>query len=432
MMLKRKAQCPDCEWKGLFEEFEASHYAECRMHKIPCPDCSVFLLIAEVDDHRANKCPKRAVPCPKCGLQSCADELALHLEDQCPKGLVKCDACSAPTMAREQLEEHYKNACPVPKIPCPYGCVFVFIEPSKLEAHETECVFRHVQQENKKVMEQERIRGMDDSRAEGGGTAPIHLLELTSKTGELEQKVEEISKRRSTKPTDIGGRVKQLDEQSIKAYEQLGLLSYKLEQVHDGTDELQLAIMKMQKGNKKVQNVESHNLGLDQTIEMLKARLQILEETSYNGTFLWKITNFSTHLSRAREHAQRVMHSPTFYTSKYGYGLQICLYLNGERIAEGRSVSVYVKCVAGEYDALLRWPLMQTVTFTLKNLKGNRDIVGVFQPDKATALRKPSRMSESTGGCTNFADVNIFGAGSDFIEDNTIYLQCSVDLTDIQ
>lgn len=57
--------------------------------------------------------------------------------------------------------------------------------------------------------------------------------------------------------------------------------------------------------------------------------------------------------------------SSPFYTSQFGYKLQASVFLNGNGAGEGTHISVYIKILPGEYDALLKWPFAHTVSFTL-------------------------------------------------------------------
>lgn len=57
--------------------------------------------------------------------------------------------------------------------------------------------------------------------------------------------------------------------------------------------------------------------------------------------------------------------SPTWYTSQFGYKLQASLFLNGNGTGEGTHLSLYIKLLPGEYDALLKWPFSHSVAFTL-------------------------------------------------------------------
>jgi len=45
--------------------------------------------------------------------------------------------------------------------------------------------------------------------------------------------------------------------------------------------------------------------------------------------------------------------------------LQASLFLNGNGAGDGSHISIYIKILPGEYDALLRWPFAHSVSFTL-------------------------------------------------------------------
>jgi MATH domain. len=81
---------------------------------------------------------------------------------------------------------------------------------------------------------------------------------------------------------------------------------------------------------------------------------------SPSGTLIWKITDYSLKCQESIE-----LLSPSFYTSQFGYKLQVSLFLNGNGAGEGTHVSVYIKLLPGEYDALLKWPFSHSVSFTL-------------------------------------------------------------------
>lgn len=49
--------------------------------------------------------------------------------------------------------------------------------------------------------------------------------------------------------------------------------------------------------------------------------------------------------------------------------------MNGNGSGEGAYVSIYIKILPGEYDALLKWPFSHTVSFTLYDQSTNPDKV---------------------------------------------------------
>lgn len=83
------------------------------------------------------------------------------------------------------------------------------------------------------------------------------------------------------------------------------------------------------------------------------------------GTLVWKITDYGSKFDEARGKDGVELISSPFYTSQFGYKLQASVFLNGNGAGEGTHISVYIKILPGEYDALLRWPFAHTVSFTL-------------------------------------------------------------------
>lgn len=83
------------------------------------------------------------------------------------------------------------------------------------------------------------------------------------------------------------------------------------------------------------------------------------------GTLVWKVNEYSAKFEEARGKDGMELISSPFYTSQFGYKLQASVFLNGNGAGEGTHISVYIKILPGEYDALLRWPFAHTVSFTL-------------------------------------------------------------------
>lgn len=80
---------------------------------------------------------------------------------------------------------------------------------------------------------------------------------------------------------------------------------------------------------------------------------------------MWKISDYSAKLAEASTKEGYELVSPPFYTSQFGYKLQASLFLNGNGAGENSHLSLYIKLLPGEYDALLRWPFAHSVAFTL-------------------------------------------------------------------
>lgn len=170
-----------------------------------------------------------------------------------------------------------------------------------------------------------------------------------------------------------------------------------------------------------------------QQIQMLKGAVAKLS-TNYTGTLLWKITDWSAKMMEAKTKEGLELVSPPFYTSQYGYKLQASMFLNGNGPGEGTHMSVYIKVLPGDYDALLKWPFAHSITFTLFEQgvqSGNGGQGGVaesFVPDPSwTNFQRPSHEPDSLGfGFPRFISHELLGRRA-FVKENTVFLRVKVD-----
>ncbi|XP_014679735.1 PREDICTED: TNF receptor-associated factor 4-like [Priapulus caudatus] len=133
-----------------------------------------------------------------------------------------------------------------------------------------------------------------------------------------------------------------------------------------------------------------------QQISCLKTAVQSIA-SSTDGTTLFRITDFSARLSEARAgKSGGEVRSAPFYTHRYGYKLAASVFPNGNGCGDGTHLSVYMRLVPGEYDSLLEWPFMQTVSFTLFDqtecAEKRADVTESFAPEPGWRhFQRPSR-----------------------------------------
>lgn len=173
-----------------------------------------------------------------------------------------------------------------------------------------------------------------------------------------------------------------------------------------------------------------------QQISALKSAVAKLS-TNYTGTLLWKISDWQLKMVEAKGKEGLELVSPPFFTSQYGYKLQASMFLNGNGPGESTHVSVYIKVLPGEYDALLKWPFSHSVTFTLfeQCLNGNGTQGGVaesFVPDPSWQnFQRPSTEPDSLGfGFPRFISHELL-TRRPFIRDDTVFLRVKVDASKI-
>ena len=105
-----------------------------------------------------------------------------------------------------------------------------------------------------------------------------------------------------------------------------------------------------------------------------------------NGTILWKLDNYGKKLQAAQKEQAIEVKSPSFYTHRHGYKLQLSAFLNGNGSGLNSHLSLYIRVLPGEYDSLLEWPFSHDITFTILDqgdpLSSKRSHISVrFTPD---------------------------------------------------
>lgn len=111
---------------------------------------------------------------------------------------------------------------------------------------------------------------------------------------------------------------------------------------------------------------------------------------------------------------------------------QASLFLNGNGAGESTHMSVYIKILPGEYDALLRWPFAHTVSFTLFDQSSTPDracnMVESFVPDPTWKnFQRPSKEPDALGfGFPRFVSHEMLKKRN-FVKDDVLFLRVKVD-----
>ncbi|XP_073943636.1 TNF receptor associated factor 4 isoform X1 [Choristoneura fumiferana] len=166
-------------------------------------------------------------------------------------------------------------------------------------------------------------------------------------------------------------------------------------------------------------------------LESLRAAVTRLS-VNCSGALVWRITDWAAKMAEAKCKDGVELISPAFYTSQYGYKLQASLFLNGNGAGEATHMSVYIKILPGEYDALLRWPFAHTVSFTLFDQSASPDracnIVESFVPDPTWKnFQRPSKEPDALGfGFPRFVSHEMLKKRN-FVKDDVMFLRVKVD-----
>lgn len=121
---------------------------------------------------------------------------------------------------------------------------------------------------------------------------------------------------------------------------------------------------------KKLETLQQHfqERALKEEMTMKKS-----ESLNCSPLFIWKIENYSTLLREAKVDLSRKVDSAPFYTENYGYKLKARIYPNGIGKYYDSYLTLLIVLMRGEYDAILPWPFMRNIQFTLIDQQDDPD-----------------------------------------------------------
>ena len=172
---------------------------------------------------------------------------------------------------------------------------------------------------------------------------------------------------------------------------------------------------------------------MQQHLELACNRVEQLEGRVARGTpFLWKITEFQRHIQEAKDGdlEKQFIHSDPFYTGPYGYKIKLRMYPDGE-LEDSDDVSVFYVIMKGEYDAILPWPFIKKVRFTIIDQQGRlEDRQNIIQETTirkpATCLSRPTLHENDMGfGFPSFTSQERLGTRK-YVVDDTLFLQVDI------
>ena len=176
----------------------------------------------------------------------------------------------------------------------------------------------------------------------------------------------------------------------------------------------------------------SHSLALRNVmLTDLDEYVRQQEVSSHDGILNWKITLFAKKRQDAVSGQQMSFYSPCFFTGRYGYKMCARIHLNGDGIGRGTHIAVFFVVMRGEYDALLRWPFRQKVTFTLLDQNNIEHVIDSFRPDpNSSSFQRPRRETNIASGCPTFCPLSELNDHA-YVRDDTMFLKVIVDTTDL-
>ena len=160
-------------------------------------------------------------------------------------------------------------------------------------------------------------------------------------------------------------------------------------------------------------------------------QIQMLEATSYNGTYIWKIDHYNRRFQEAVSGKTLSIYSPPFYVGRFGYKVCARMYPNGDGVGKGTHMSMFFVIMRGEYDALLPWPFVQKVHFRLIDQDRIRDASDAFRPEPhSSSFKRPTSDMNIASGCPKFISHAGLREGG-YIQNDIMFIKVTVDMANL-
>ncbi|KFP29346.1 TNF receptor-associated factor 2, partial [Colius striatus] len=344
-----------CTWKGTIKEYEVKSKA--------VPVCSLLLppqCLLRTEDHIALVAPAAPLPEPHRASWRKPNlllSLLLQAHDEvCPEFPLTCEGCGK-KIPREKFRDHVRT-CGRSRVPCRFevvGCAEV-VENEKLLEHESKCLAEHLYMLLSFVL---------SLKAGPGDLKPLPAFSSSPSGSPLLAANSLCSESELSRSLELLGRCEALERKTVTFENIVCVLNREVERVSLTAEaysrQHRLDQEKIEALSNKVRQLE-RSIGLkDLAMAEMEEKLRNMEASTYDGVFVWKITEFARKRQEAVTGRAPAIFSPAFYTSKYGYKMCLRVYLNGDGTGRGTHLSLFFVVMKGPNDALLRWPFNQKV-----------------------------------------------------------------------
>ncbi|XP_020367198.1 TNF receptor-associated factor 1 [Rhincodon typus] len=479
-ILDLKVHCinPGCTWKNILKNYE-DHITQCEFSLIPCSTgCGSMILRRKLADHLEKECKNNMTECQRCGVKMFLKDLQMHACEEVStneKKTLKGESASKEKF-RPPGGNRTRDSCRFAEL----GCNFKGGK-ERLKDHENSSVVAHLALVFQFVNTLKTSPLQNSSIANGRSdhssviSLPSMIAELQFKIQQLEKNVLSLTSEESlaslhtqvavesdgdletdhfegpscssefsdlqTVPysgqtlTECRNKVDTL-ERKIQTFENIvTVLNREVEKTQTTMDAFerqskidQDAIRALER---KVSD-QQHLLALkDVIINEFRLQMLALEQTSYEGILMWKITDVSRKRQEAISGKITNLSSPAFYTSKYGYKVCMRIYLNGDGTGRGTHISLFFVVMRGEYDAMLHWPFKQKVTFMLLDQNNREHVIDAFRPDvSSSSFQRPVKEMNIASGCPLFFPLaKLDYPKQTYVKDDTLFIKCIIDAT---
>ncbi|KAM9547422.1 TNF receptor-associated factor 1 isoform 2-T2 [Salvelinus alpinus] len=424
-ILELKVHCANqgCSWRSILKDFE-EHQGQCEYALIPCNiGCGHMVLRKALACHLEKACPNNMSVCPACCHSMRPIELQTH-------------SCNSLGEEKTDKKQRKGKSNPLPGSKGKEYCVFSEVgctfkgTTEKLRVHENSSHVGHLQlllraatttssdlqatpltapapgKENRAMDEQlphlrDTLSGLrlhwDMGLSKGEG-------ELETEGGDGRNSSAAHSLRDDDQVTillDLGRQIDTLQQRVQISENIISVLNREVEKT-------QLSMKAVERENQsnqemiyhleiKVTEQEHRMARKDLVISSMKQSLSAHQEVSYDGTFIWRLSDLSTKMKEAVS----------------SHGNRPNLYSPG----------------TGEYDLLLSWPFKHKVTFFLLDQNHREHVIDAFRPDlTSSSFQRPVSDMNVASGCPLFFPLGkLHSPKHAYLKDDTIFIKCVVD-----
>ncbi|CAF3718911.1 unnamed protein product [Rotaria sp. Silwood1] len=201
------------------------------------------------------------------------------------------------------------------------------------------------------------------------------------------------------------------------------------------TEEISKFKLSIEESNAFLEGVKHNQDILYQDLASMQEKIDDLRYVSYDGTLVWKITNFNEKMRDAQSERQTSIYSPPFYSSPTGYKMRARLYLNGDGNARRTHMSLFFVLMRSSSDPILKFPFNYKVTYCLYDqTSAQQHIMDSFRPDiRSSSFQRPRSDMNIASGIPKFFPLEIIQQeGNPYVRDDTMFIKIMVDFGDIQ
>ncbi|NXX14980.1 TRAF2 factor, partial [Podargus strigoides] len=382
-----------CSWSGIMKNFE-EHQSLCEYALIPChTGCGHMVMRKKLADHLEKGCVNNVTTCQKCKQSLSSSEYQVNKSIHFNWYLIIFFHLFFPQQ-NHSTPFINKDGCRFSEV----GCSFRGSK-EKIKEHEKTAVGSHM------LLLLQHIKQLKANLCTAAKAAndfiPQSELNLENKLHVFENIVAVLNKEVETSNLEITAfrRQSELDQNIIRG------LELKIAELHRCLTQK------------------------DAGLSSLHKSLLFSEQASYDGVFLWKITDVGRKLQDSVTGRTVSLYSPAFYTAKYGYKVCLRVYLNGDGTGKGTHVSLFFVVMKGDYDALLPWPFRHKVTFMLLDQNNREHIIDAFRPDLTSAsFQRPVNDMNVASGCPMFLPLSkLHSPKYAYVKEDTLFLKCIIE-----